>query len=92
MRIARTRIGNVIENERDCGSAIEKEIVKGIVRGIGTAEDPIVVTEIEGKGTTEAVAETSRTEIGVETVIVTEIDIEIGEYRKKYRILKKELS
>lgn len=90
MRIARTRIGNAIGSERDCGS--EKEIVKGIVRGRGMAEDPIVVTEIEDKGTTEAVAETSRTEIGVETVIATEIDIEIGEYRKKYRILKKELS
>lgn len=93
MRIARTRIGNAIGSERDCGSATEKEIVKGIAKGIGTAEDPTVVTETKSRRTTEAIAEISHTEIEVGTVIVTEIDIEIGEYRKKkYRILKKGLS
>lgn len=83
MRIARTRIGNAIGNERECGNAIEKELVKGIARGIGMAENPAVVTEIEDRRTTEVAAETSRTEIGVGIVIATEIDIGIGE--KKYK-------
>lgn len=84
MRIARTRIGTVIESERDCGSAIETELAKGIAREIDTAEDPAVVTEIEDKETTEVAAKRDRTEIGVRIVIATEIDIEIGE--KKYKI------
>lgn len=80
MRIARTRIGNATGNERDCENAIEREPVKEIARGTDTAEDPIVVIEIEDKETTEVAVETS-TEIGVRTVIATKIDIGIGEVR-----------
>lgn len=82
MRIARTRIGNAIGSERDCENAIGRELVKEIARGIGTAEDPIVVTEIENRKTTEVAVETSRTEIEVGTVIAIEIDIGTGEYRR----------
>lgn len=81
MRIARTRIGNATGSERDCENAIEREFVKEIARGTDTAEDPIVVTEIEDRETTEVAVEIS-TEIGVRTVIATKIDIGIGKYRR----------
>lgn len=81
--IVRTRTGSVIEIERDYESATENELVSGIVKGIDTREDPVVVTEIEDKGTTEVVVEINHIEIEVGSVIATEIGIGIGENRRK---------
>jgi len=81
MRIVRTRIESAIGSAKSYGSVIEKDLANGIVKETETAKDPVVVTEVEDRGTTEAVAKISHMEIGAGTVIAIKTDIAIGEAR-----------
>lgn len=75
----------MIESETDSVNAIGRELANGKEKGTaaGIAENLIAATEAEDREITEVAAGTDCTEIGAETVIATEIDIETGEKMRK---------
>lgn len=75
----------MIESETDSVNAIGRELANGKEKGTaaGIVEDLIAATKVEDREITEVAAGTDCTEIGAETVIATEIDIETGEKMRK---------